>query len=268
MSKTVAAELEIRHTGAGSHRGAQSDPAASLGGHVAADRAGGMGFRVVEGSRAVRIDYASLEHPEGVGVVEAVTDDRVHYRAPGDSAFGPDVALPEGVSRPVPSDSPAKYLRLTRETADDLTGIVASIELLDPLHNAIALDEVTDAERSGGNTDYRAVGVINLSAHPITGILAWSPNGSLRLGWESPDSQPGGTVQTIADPDTAPDATQFDAGAWSSPTTEGDAIAPDTPLEPGWWYALWTERSTSAGASAATRTLREIALKATGRELV
>jgi len=119
-------------------------------------------------------------------------------------------------------------------------------------------DDVTGAEASAGDTEYRAIAVINEDAtEDWTSVVLWitsetgSPSTAIDLAGETPA---GDSIQTIADESTAPTGVSF-----THPTTKGAGIDMTGQAEAtgtlaaaggvGSWCGIWLRRVVSSGAT-------------------
>lgn len=118
-------------------------------------------------------------------------------------------------------------------------------------------DDVSGAEASAGDTEYRAVGFLNNHGSlALTACKIWiqvdTGNGEddISIGVEAPSaSETTGAIQQIADESTAPSAI-----SWSDATSKATGLnCPLTSQEvgAGEWFGIWWRRIISASASAA-----------------
>jgi hypothetical protein len=100
----------------------------------------------------LRIDYVSPENGIGSGILSAMGS-RVTWRSPGESTGDP-VTIANGETRVVMAGagSLGAYVRVTRTSADDLGGSMV-VETVDVFNGA--WDNVSNAERAAGDTEYR-----------------------------------------------------------------------------------------------------------------
>lgn len=138
-----------------------------------------------------------------------------------------------------------------------LGGFRASSSITTGVDNNV-FDDVSGAEASSGDTEYRAVGFLNNHGSlPLTSTVVWisadTGNGEddISFGVEAPSpSETTGSIQTIADESTAPSAVSF-----SDATSKATGLnCPLTSQEvgAGEWFGIWLRRIISASASAAT----------------
>jgi hypothetical protein len=108
-------------------------------------------------------------------------------------------------------------------------------------------DDVSGAEETAGDTEYRCVYIRNVGDQSATGVKVWLTDTAdadttiaIALGGEGVN----GTAETIANENTAPSGETF-----STPTTEGGGLAPaDIPASQH--YPLWFRRTVGAAAGA------------------
>jgi len=138
-----------------------------------------------------------------------------------------------------------------------LGGYRSSSEISSGVDNNL-FDDVSGAEASAGDTEYRAVAFINNhSSIALTAAVTWistdtgNAEDDISFDVEAPDNETSGKIQTIADESTAPTG----LGGWSDATSK--ATGKDCPLGSnevgaGEWFGIWYKRGISASASAAT----------------
>jgi hypothetical protein len=118
-------------------------------------------------------------------------------------------------------------------------------------------DDVTGAEASAGDTEYRAMGFHNNHGSlSLTSCVTWisvdTGNGEddISFDLEAPSaSEVTGAIQTIADESTEPTGR-----SWSDATTKGtghDCPLGSNEVGPDEWFGIWVRRVISASASAA-----------------
>ena len=117
-------------------------------------------------------------------------------------------------------------------------------------------EDVSGADAAAGATHYRAIAFHN--AHgtlPLTAAVTWisvdTGNGEddISFAVEAPANEVNGTIQTIANEDTAPATVSFSdatskATGEACPNGSGEVGA-------GEWFGIWVRRIISAAASAA-----------------
>ena len=129
-----------------------------------------------------------------------------------------------------------------------LGGAISSTAITDA-SVANLFDNVSGAESSAGDTEYRCFYVLNNH-----GTLTWQ-NVVIWISTETPSTDSvidialagegvGGTAETIADESTAPVGETF-----SHPTTEGGALSIGN-IAAGSYMAIWVRRTITAAAAA------------------
>lgn len=118
-------------------------------------------------------------------------------------------------------------------------------------------DDVSGAESSAGDTEYRAVGFLNNHATlSLTSCKVWisadtgNAQDDISFAVEAPSvSETTGAIQTIANESTAPTGV-----TWSDATTKATGL--NCPLETqevdaGEWFGIWWRRVIAVSSSAA-----------------
>jgi hypothetical protein len=112
-------------------------------------------------------------------------------------------------------------------------------------------DDVTGAEETAGDTEYRCVYLRNVGDQTAENIKVWltdtADSGTIiaiALGGEGVN----GTAETIANENTAPSGESF-----STPTTEGGGLAPAN-IPASQHYPLWFRRTITAATGASNDT--------------
>ena len=150
--------IRLYHTGAASHGDAQTDPLLSIGGNLSSTEV--KSFKVVYGQEEIGsldLDWASGPCGEGQAWVRTPSVDKVTFAAPGEGS-GVAVAILNGETKTVHSTTKAKYARITRVSANPLSGVMP-VELVDSLGAVLGPRNATAAEASSGQTLYRGLGL-------------------------------------------------------------------------------------------------------------
>jgi hypothetical protein len=118
-------------------------------------------------------------------------------------------------------------------------------------------DDVSGAEASAGDTEYRAMAFHNTDgALALTACVVWistdtgNADDDIKFDVEAPSNETNGFIQTIADESTAPGG----LGGMSDATTKGTGTAcplTDGEVGSGEWFGIWLERIIAASTSAA-----------------
>lgn len=170
--KTRADSLRFYLTGAASDGGTQTDPDASLGNYRSSTLDEYFDQNVTSAISNVTIDFVSGAHAEGNGTLTADSVDTLTWTPPGGSA-GAAVTIANGETKVLEgSGAPEQYIRVSRTTADDLTG-AATVALTKKYNNAIGFDNVEASEASAGDTEYRAMMVKNESTVSVENVKVY-----------------------------------------------------------------------------------------------
>jgi hypothetical protein len=238
LPRTRADALAMYLSGAASAGGTQTDPDLSLGGYRSSSRGGSLGVLLSRPIPNVRVDYAAPGNGTGDGLLAAAGDDSLAWTPPGEES-GAAVTILNGEQRLLegPTGSAAKFLLVTRTSADDLAG-ACSVKLTQTFNDVFGQ---ANADVSLANVPtYRCVVFKNASAviRSLTIWLGALADHRIRLAIEQPASQPDGAFQTIANETTAPTGLSF-----VGPTSAGDptAIVVAT-MRPNEQVGLWIER--------------------------
>lgn len=123
---------------------------------------------------------------------------------------------------------------------NSLGGVSSSVALSStPMNNLF--DNVTPAERSAGDTEYRALTLVNTGDAAAQGVALYMENETSNAG-TSLDFGLDSTTQTIADEDTAPGSVTFGHYTSSSKLSISDIAA-------GAEQRIWVKRIVQAGAA-------------------
>jgi len=231
--------LQFYLTGATVSSGTQRDPDASLGGYRAWNRAMPLEPSPESGIPGLSVTFASGANGAGVGTLTADEQGSVRWTPPGGSP-GASTAIADGSEVVVAGADPDKFVRVSRSTALALAG-TTSVQLMAIVNNVIGGSNFDGDEEAAGETKYRAVMLLNAGGGAITDLKVWqdAANESTRIAWEAPSS---GTIQTIADEETAPGGV-----SWNTGTSEGTGLTLAS-LADGAEYGLWIERGVAADA--------------------
>lgn len=160
--KTRADSIRFYLTGATSQGGAQTDPNLSLGGYRSGSQVTLMGFSIANAISNISIDDVSAGNSVGEASLTASGVDTIQYTAPGGS-IGAAVEILNGETKIIEdANDPSAFVRVTRTSADDLTG-TATLTLVNAFNNVIGFDDVTDTELTAGHIDYRCICMKNVS---------------------------------------------------------------------------------------------------------
>lgn len=171
--KTRADAIRKYLTGAGSDGGAQTDPDASLGNFRSSTLADIMSVSRATPIANIDIDFASGANGEGAGALAAAGVDSLNWTPPSPGTVGPDVTITSGQTMIIEgANDPASFVRATRTSGVDLTGSEADT-LADNFNNVIGFDDISTAEASAGDTEYRCACIKNESGTDVKNIKVW-----------------------------------------------------------------------------------------------
>ena len=217
--------------------GAGNDnPDASLGGVVSSSRVIGLGPLMTSPIPSVRVDLVYPAVALGDAEVAVDINGNLVFTPPGGSP-GTPVTIAAGETKVVQGADTNKAMRIFREAGLNFSG-VGNLELLGVLNGALAMANVTDAQRVAGVTTYRGLMLTAQGIHGVLDVRLWLPpivaaQGVFSIGLET---AVGNTIQIIADEETAPAAVVF-----STPITEGGALVIPN-ISPGFHQGLWIRR--------------------------
>jgi len=195
--KTRGDSLREYLTGASSDGGVQTDPDASFGNYRSSTEAVSMAIVIADAIPGITVDYASGGNELGAGTLDAADAGTLRWKCYGGD-YGPYVPITNGETKIVETDgSPGAFLRVTRTSADPLSG-TATITLTKSINNVFAFDDVESAEAVAGDIEYRATIVKNENTHNVADFKRWI--GELATSQVSDDGQLGasgaGTIVT------------------------------------------------------------------------
>jgi len=174
---TRADSLRWLHSGAASEGAAQTDPLACLGGFIASTEVTHVSWSVASPISNVTIDYVAGANGIGDGTLTAASAGTLTWAAPGGSA-GAAVSIANGETKTLEDGTtPGAYVRVTRTTADALSG-AATVTVSDVLNEAIGGSDLSGAEATAGESEYAAVFLKNTGDKDIklltirVGVLA------------------------------------------------------------------------------------------------
>ena len=133
-----------------------------------------------------------------------------------------------------------------------------------PTSSPNVFDDVTADESEAGDTEYRAIGLINTSAtFDFLDVKVWitgynraaSGADTIYFALENPGGSPS-SIQTISDESTAPDTSKFtvatgDTVSWTEEGSPSSTLTFGTISAGGSnWMGIWLKRVVPAGATA------------------
>lgn len=162
--------LELRHTGATSDEGTQTDPNLCFGNYIAASVINTIGPTAATFNLGAQFTVMQTheQNGEGTGVFTAHDASSVKWTPPG-GTVGQPVPIANGETKLIEGTDKNKAMRIRRDNATSLTGS-ANVELVELSPNALSFDDVSDTERVGGDNEYRCWGVKNVSGSEIKSL--------------------------------------------------------------------------------------------------
>lgn len=158
------------HTGASSDGNAQADADLCLGNFRASNGIVFFTAAVSSPIANIDVDFVAGRNGTGDGTLTASGDDDLHWTPPGGSQ-GATVTILNGETKILEGGGgePGKYIQVTRTSASVLTG-TATVTLTDSMNNAVGFDDVSSAEASAGDTEYRCIAIKNDSSASVTDL--------------------------------------------------------------------------------------------------
>jgi hypothetical protein len=220
---------------------------ASLGGARSLVEVTDLRWKISSPYPGVVVEAVSGACGEGTAYIRATAAGSLAFTAPGDTE-GAAVAIANGESKVLESGgSASKWVRVYRASSTDFafgTSLGMRLKLVQSANNAIAHDNVTDAERTAGHNSYRGLMLWAHGGVAIDNIKVWIGDAlGTEVGWEAP-STADLVIQVIANDTTAPTGVTFDGG-----TTSGTGLSLAR-LEPWESYGLWIHRTVAAATPA------------------
>lgn len=170
--KTKADSIRQYLSSASVDGGAQTNPDASLGNFRSSTEVVLLSHTVSNPIANITVDYLSGANGTGSGSLTATGVDDLTWAPPGGSA-GAAVTILNGETKILEgSGATGKFIRVTRTSTANLTG-TATLTITDKFNNLIGFDNVTSAEASAGDTEYRAMFIKNESTSQVKNIKAF-----------------------------------------------------------------------------------------------
>lgn len=185
---TRADSIRVYYTGAGSDGGAQTDPDACLGNYRSSTLATFLDSVITNPISNVTVDHIGGANGEGAGSLEAVTTGSLAWTPPGGSQ-GAAVAIANGETKILEgSGAPEKFVRVSRTSATDLSG-TATVTTTYKYNDVVGFDDVSAAEASAGDTEYRGLMLKNEASSEVKNVKVFvntlgtnQVSGSAQLG--------------------------------------------------------------------------------------
>jgi len=165
----LADAIRLYLTGAASDGGSQSDPHASLGKYRSSTRLDSLGVEVSGGPGNITIVFASAENGTGTGTLATKSTSSMAWTPPGGSE-GATVTIANGETKVFPGNDTDKFVVAQRTSADDLSGDMTVT--LSNIYNNL-WDNITNAERTSGDTEIRCVCLKNHNASQVKDLKVW-----------------------------------------------------------------------------------------------
>lgn len=186
--KTRADSLRLYFTGAGSDGGSQTDPDASLGDYRSSTLCTFLDADITNPISNVTVNHVGGANGEGTGYIEALTVNTLAWTPPGGTQ-GDAVTIANGETKILEgSGAPEKFVRVSRTSATDLSG-TATLDLTYTYNDITGFDDVSAAEASAGDVEYRGLMIKNDAANTIKNVTAYiktlgtnQVSGSAQLG--------------------------------------------------------------------------------------
>jgi hypothetical protein len=165
--------IRIYHTGAASHNAAQTDPDASIGNYKSSTEATGVTINESGVPSNITVEMIGGNTSLGAATLAFPTADTAQYTPPG-GTIGSAVTILNGQTKIIRGGGSDydKYVRIARTSATALSG-TATLTISDTENNAVGFDNVSAAEQSAGDDEYRCLAYYNDSAVTVQGFLMW-----------------------------------------------------------------------------------------------
>lgn len=164
---TRADSLRYFNTGASADGNAQTDPNLSLGKFRSSTRTVPLTVAVQNPISNITVDFVAGANGTGNGTLTATGVNDLKWTPPGGTQ-GVAVTITNGQTKILEGGGtdPQKYIQVTRTSATDLTG-TATLVLTTTLNNAAGFDDVSSAEASAGDIEYRCIALKNGSSATV-----------------------------------------------------------------------------------------------------
>lgn len=266
--KTRADAIRKYLTGAASDGAAQADPDAALGLFRSSSLADIMSVSRASAIANIDIDFVSGANDEGAGTLAAAGVNSLNWTPPSPGTVGADVTITSGQVMIIEgANDPAAFVRVTRTSGTDLTGSETDT-IADNFNNVIGFDDISTAEASAGDTEYRCGCIKNESGSDVKNIKVWLK--TIGTQQDSDTTQLGasgaGTLETTGNFNDWPDAGYVvikDSGGTEREVIYYSSRTATVLTVPATGRGMM---GTSAAAGAATDTLDAIPPIAVGKE--
>jgi hypothetical protein len=240
MTHLAAAALDFFLVGS-------SDPDASLGGAPSTTRARSLAPVIDNPIPALIVERVLSACGEGSATLEVDSSGDVVFTPPGGAA-GTPVSIAAGSTELVTGTDTNKGILLTRDADLPLDGGPSELTLVDAMNGFLGMSNVSNAQRAAGVTTYRAAMLTNENEDDtVQAIKLWFPASTTQATYSiaTEDPSTSGSIQTIADENTAPTGV-----SWVTPTSEATALEIAS-LAAGDSIGIWIRRVFPVGTVAA-----------------
>lgn len=170
-ANTHGDSIRWKHTGAGSHNDAQTDPDLSLGNHLSSSEATSIASSVASDTLdadGVTVARISASNGDGSGVLTCTASNTYTWTAPGGSA-GPAVVSAAGVDVVCEDGSdPNKFIVFQTDAPGPNTTGALTLTLTIKQATVFGFDAVPSSEQATGKSEYRTVGFEVMNPNGIT----------------------------------------------------------------------------------------------------
>jgi len=241
--KTRADSIRMYLTGAGSDGGAQTDPDAALGDYRSSTLVVPLSVSIASAIANITVDAIAGANGTGAGSLIAASGDTLTWTPPGGSV-GTAVTILNGETKIIEGADKSKFIRVSRTSATGLTG-TATLTLTNQYNGVIGMDNVSSAEATAGDDEYRCFCVKNEHASVTVGsVLAW--------------------IATLGTQATTDSAQLSSSGSGTITTTDSFADWPES----GYAHILTSGGSTREIVYYSSRTGTSLTVTADGRAML
>jgi hypothetical protein len=162
-------------TGAASDGGAQANPDAALGAYRSSTEVQPLGIQCSSLPANLTVDFASGANGAGAGTLAVKGVNSIAWTPPSGTE-GPAVTIANGETKVCEgggTNEQWKFIRVSRTSADDLTGGPATVTLTAIYNSLFAMDNILSAERAAGESEYRGGCFKNVSAITVPILNVW-----------------------------------------------------------------------------------------------
>lgn len=168
---TRADSVRVYGTGASSDGGTQASADASLGNYRSSREVGVLAATISSPISNVTVDYIAGANGTGTGTLTATGSDTLAWTPPGGTQ-GAAVTILNGETKILEGSDLNQFVRVTRTSATALSG-TATLAIVDVYNNDVGLDNVSSAEATAGDNEYRAVCLKNVNSVTVADLRAY-----------------------------------------------------------------------------------------------